>query len=103
MIDEKCFSTALLEGAKEVFETMWKDGGDADSIIEQQGLKQITDSSAIEAIIDEVIANNPQQVEQFKSGKDKVFGFFVGQVMKQTKGKANPQQVNTLLKQKLGN
>ena len=87
--------------AKEVFEAMWQGEGDADAVIEVRGLKQITDSSAIEPIIDEIIANNPGQVEQYRSGKDKLFGFFVGQVMKVTQGKANPQQVNDLLKQKL--
>jgi aspartyl-tRNA(Asn)/glutamyl-tRNA(Gln) amidotransferase subunit B len=87
--------------AKEVFDAMWNREGDADTVIEARGLKQITDSSAIEPIIDDIIANNPGQVEQYRSGKDKLFGFFVGQVMKATQGKANPQQVNELLKQKL--
>jgi aspartyl-tRNA(Asn)/glutamyl-tRNA(Gln) amidotransferase subunit B len=87
--------------AKEVFEAMWAGEGDADTIIDKKGLKQITDSSAIEPIIDEVMANNPTQLEQYRAGKDKLFGFFVGQVMKETKGKANPQQVNELLKKKL--
>lgn len=87
--------------AKKVFETMWQDGADADTIIEKQGLKQVTDTSLIEKVIDEIIENNPKQVEQYKSGKDKVFGFFVGAVMKATQGKANPKQVNDLLKKKL--
>jgi len=87
--------------AKEVFDAMWQGEGDTDSIIEKRGLKQITDTGAIEKIIDDIIANNPGQVEQYRSGKDKVFGFFVGQVMKASKGKANPQQVNQLLKDKL--
>ena len=87
--------------AKEVFEAMWNGEGDADTIIESKGLKQITDSSAIEPIIDEIISNSPGQVEQYRAGKDKLFGFFVGQVMKATQGKANPQQVNDLLKKKL--
>ena len=87
--------------AKQVFEAMWAGEGDADKIIEAKGLKQITDSSAIEAIIDEIIASNPGQVEQYRSGKDKLFGFFVGQAMKATKGKANPAQVNEILKRKL--
>jgi len=87
--------------AKQVFESMWVTGDEADAIIEQQGLKQVTDSSAIEAMIDEVIAGNPQQVEQYLSGKDKVFGFFVGQVMQASKGKANPGEVNRILKNKL--
>ncbi|MCL4165060.1 UNVERIFIED_CONTAM: hypothetical protein GTU68_019291 [Idotea baltica] len=92
--------------AKQVFEALWNgEGGDdasaADKVIESKGLKQITDSGAIESIIDEIIANNPDQVEQFRSGKDKVFGFFVGQVMKASQGKANPAQVNQMLKDKL--
>ena len=87
--------------AKEVFETMWSEGQSADEIIEARGLKQITDSSAIEKAIDEVIAANPRQLADYLSGKDKLFGFFVGQVMKITAGKANPAQVNDLLKQKL--
>ncbi len=87
--------------AKQVFEALWQSDQTADQIIDQQGLKQITDSGAIEAIIDEVIANNAGQVEQYLSGKDKVFGFFVGQVMKLTQGKANPGEVNAMLKAKL--
>jgi aspartyl-tRNA(Asn)/glutamyl-tRNA(Gln) amidotransferase subunit B len=87
--------------AKTVFEHMWDSKENADTIIEQQGLKQVTDSSAIEAIVDAVITNNPNQLEQYRSGKDKLFGFFVGQVMKESKGKANPAQVNDLLKKKL--
>ncbi len=87
--------------AKEVFEAMWNGGGDADAVIEARGLKQITDTSTIEVAIDAVIAANPQQVEQLKAGKDKLIGFFVGQVMKATQGKANPQQLNALLKKKL--
>ncbi len=87
--------------AKDVFDAMWQGEGDADAIIESKGLKQITDSGAIEALVDEVIANNPAQVEQFKAGKGKVLGFFVGQIMKATQGKANPAQVNELLRKKL--
>ncbi len=87
--------------AKDVFEAMWAGEGDADAIIDKKGLKQITDTGAIEAIIDEVINNNPGQVAEFKAGKDKLIGFFVGQVMKASKGKANPGQVNQLLQQKL--
>ena len=87
--------------AKDVFEAMWAGEGDADAIIDKKGLKQITDTDAIEAIIDEVINNNPAQVAEFQSGKDKLIGFFVGQVMKASKGKANPAQVNQLLQQKL--
>jgi aspartyl-tRNA(Asn)/glutamyl-tRNA(Gln) amidotransferase subunit B len=88
--------------AKEVFESMWADGKSADDIIEAKGLKQITDSSAIEGVIDQVMAANPKQLADYRAGKDKLFGFFVGQVMKATGGKANPAQLNELLKTKLG-
>jgi aspartyl-tRNA(Asn)/glutamyl-tRNA(Gln) amidotransferase subunit B len=88
--------------AKEVFETMWLEQMPADAIIEARGLKQITDSGAIEGVIDAVIAANPKQLADYRSGKDKLFGFFVGQVMKATGGKANPAQLNELLKAKLG-
>jgi aspartyl-tRNA(Asn)/glutamyl-tRNA(Gln) amidotransferase subunit B len=87
--------------AKQVFEAMWQSEAEADEIIEKQGLKQITDTGAIEAIIDKIIADNRGQVEQYRSGKDKVFGFFVGQVMKAMQGKANPEEVNRMLKDKL--
>ncbi|MDH5483721.1 MAG: Asp-tRNA(Asn)/Glu-tRNA(Gln) amidotransferase subunit GatB [Gammaproteobacteria bacterium] len=87
--------------AKEVFDAMWKGEGDADSVIENKGLKQITDDSAIETMIDEIIANSPNQLEQYRAGKDKLFGYFVGQVMKVSQGKANPAQVNDILKKKL--
>lgn len=87
--------------AKEVFESMWAREGSADEIIEARGLKQITDTGAIDVIIDEVIAANPSQLEQYRSGKDKLFGFFVGQVMKKTQGKANPAQVNERLRARL--
>jgi len=89
--------------AKEVFEAMWAGDGDADTVIDKKGLKQITDTGAIEALVDEVIANNPSQAEEFKAGKEQLMGFFVGQIMKASKGKANPGQVNQLLKQKLSN
>jgi aspartyl-tRNA(Asn)/glutamyl-tRNA(Gln) amidotransferase subunit B len=88
--------------AKEVFEAMWSEGKAADVIIEAKGLRQITDSSAIEGVIDAVIAANPKQLADYRSGKDKLFGFFVGQAMKATGGKANPAQLNELLKKKLG-
>ena len=87
--------------AKDVFNSMWAGEGDADTVIDKKGLKQITDDSAIEAIIDGVIANSPNQLEQYRSGKDKLFGYFVGQVMKESQGKANPAQVNKILKDKL--
>lgn len=87
--------------AKQVFEEMWQSTATADEIIAAKGLKQITDAGAIEAIIDKIIADNPGQVEQYRSGKDKVFAFFVGQVMKEMQGKANPAEVNKMLKTKL--
>ena len=83
--------------AKDIFVVMWAGEGDADAIIESKGLKQITDTGVIEAMIAEVIENNPGQVEQFRAGKEKLMGFFVGQVMKASKGKANPGQVNQIL------
>ena len=87
--------------AKEVFDAMWSGEGDADAIIEARGLKQITDTGAIDAIVDAVIAANPGQVAEYRAGKDKLIGYFVGQVMKETSGKANPGQVNQALKRKL--
>jgi aspartyl-tRNA(Asn)/glutamyl-tRNA(Gln) amidotransferase subunit B len=87
--------------AKQVFEPMYAEGADPDTVIEREGLKQITDTSAIEATVDEVIAENEEQVQQYLDGKDKVLGYFVGQVMKKTGGKANPQQVNQVVKDKL--
>ena len=87
--------------AKDVFEAMWSSGEGADAIIEAQGLKQITDPQAIEGVIDAIMAANPKQLADYRSGKDKLFGFFVGQVMKATAGKANPTQLNELLKAKL--
>jgi aspartyl-tRNA(Asn)/glutamyl-tRNA(Gln) amidotransferase subunit B len=87
--------------AKEVFEAMWSGEGDADAVIAARGLQQIKDTGSVEAVIHEVIAANPQQLEQYRSGKDKLFGFFVGQVMKATGGKANPALVNELLKKLL--
>ncbi|MGB4947928.1 MAG: Asp-tRNA(Asn)/Glu-tRNA(Gln) amidotransferase subunit GatB [Candidatus Competibacter denitrificans] len=87
--------------AKDVFEALWAGEGETDAIIEKRGLKQITDNSAIEKVIDDVIAANPEQLAQYRAGKDKLFAFFVGQVMKASKGKANPQQVNDLLAEKL--
>jgi aspartyl-tRNA(Asn)/glutamyl-tRNA(Gln) amidotransferase subunit B len=86
---------------KQVFDLMWESGKDADTIIEEQGLKQVTDSGALEAMVDEVIAANPAQAQEFKEGKDKLLGFFVGQVMKASRGKANPGMVNELLRKKL--
>ncbi len=87
--------------AKEVFAEMYTSGKDAAVIVDEKGLKQVTDTGAIDAIIDKVIEANPDNVEKYKGGKDKLFGFFVGQVMKETGGKANPKIVNDLLKKKL--
>ena len=87
--------------AKDVLDAMWNGEGSADEVIESKGLKQITDTGAIEAFVDEVIANNPSQFEELKGGKDKMMGFFVGQVMKMSKGKANPAQVNELIRSKM--
>jgi aspartyl-tRNA(Asn)/glutamyl-tRNA(Gln) amidotransferase subunit B len=92
--------------AREVFQAIWDerlDGDDAaDRVIEAKGLKQISDTGAIEKIVDEVLAANPKSVEEFRAGKEKAFNALVGQAMKATKGKANPQQVNELLRRKLG-
>jgi len=87
--------------AKEVFEVMWADGSDADTVIEARGLKQITDAGAIGKLIDEIMAANPKQLADYRSGKDKLFGFLVGQAMKASGGKANPALLNELLKTKL--
>ena len=118
-IDESPVSAAMLGGllrrirdntisgkiAKEVFAAMWAGEGDADTIIEARGLRQITDTGALEAIVDEVLASSPQQVENYRAadpGKQpRMLGFFVGQIMKKTAGKANPQQINELLRKKL--
>ena len=87
--------------AKSLFTQLWEQGGEVDQLIEAGGLKQVSDSSELNKIIDAVIAAHPQQLADYRSGKDRLFGFFVGQVMKQSRGKANPQQVNQLLKTKL--
>ena len=87
--------------AKSLFTQLWEQDGDVDQLIEAGGLKQVSDSSELSKIIDAVIAAHPQQLADYRSGKDRLFGFFVGQVMKQSRGKANPQQVNQLLKTKL--
>ncbi len=98
-ITDKTISSSA---AKTVFEAMWNGEGDADTIIEKRGLKQMNDTGALEKIVDDIIANNPQQVEQYRAGKDKLIAFFIGQAMKATRGTANPQQLNELLKKKLG-
>ncbi len=88
--------------AKEVFEAMWETGKRAGTIVEEKGLKQISDTGELEAIVDKVVADNPEQVQQVRDGNQKVMGWFVGQVMKATGGKANPKLVNELLRKKLG-
>jgi aspartyl-tRNA(Asn)/glutamyl-tRNA(Gln) amidotransferase subunit B len=88
--------------AKEIFATMWREGGEVDAIIESKGLKQMNDSGELEEIIDEVLAANPKNVEEFKAGNTKALNGLVGPIMKASKGKANPAQVNELLLKKLG-
>ena len=97
-IDDQTISGKI---GKSIFEEMYESGASPDEIIESQGLKQISDDGAIEEIINTVIQENPGQVEAYLGGKEKLFGFFVGQVMKLTEGKANPQSVNSILKEKL--
>ena len=87
--------------AKEIFEKLWSSDYEVDEIIQGEGLEQVTDDQEIESMIDGVINNNPEQLEQYRSGKDRLFGFFVGQVMKASQGKANPKQVNDILRKKL--
>ena len=87
--------------AKEIFEKMWTTGQEVDSIIEEEGLQQVTDLSEIESMVNKVIDDNPDQLKQYLEGKDRLFGFFVGQVMKESQGKANPAHVNQILKEKL--
>ena len=97
-IDDQTISGKI---AKSIFEEMCTNGSSPDQIIESKGLKQITDNDSIEKVVDEVIGNNSEQVKGYQSGKEKLFGFFVGQVMKKTQGKANPKTVNRILKEKL--
>jgi aspartyl-tRNA(Asn)/glutamyl-tRNA(Gln) amidotransferase subunit B len=94
-------TTISNSGAKEVFRTLWAEGGEADAIIESKGLKQVSDSGAIEALVDEIIAANADKVAEYRSGRDKLFGFFVGLAMKASKGRANPAQLNEVLLKKL--
>ena len=96
-------NTLSTKMARQVFEGIWKGEGSADEIIEKRGLRQISDSSAIEKIVDEVLAANSQRVADYLGGKQKAFNALVGEVMKASKGKANPAQVNEILKQKLAN
>ncbi len=94
-------NTISNNAAKQVFEVLWAGEADVDAIIAVKGLKQESDSGAIEAMIDEVLKANPAMVEEFKAGKEKAFNALVGQAMKASKGKANPAQVNEILKKKL--
>jgi aspartyl-tRNA(Asn)/glutamyl-tRNA(Gln) amidotransferase subunit B len=87
--------------AKKVFEEMWASGKDAETIVKKKGLLQISDEGAIVAVVDAVIAANPQSVADFKAGKDRALGFLVGQIMKQTKGRANPELVNKMLRERI--
>jgi aspartyl-tRNA(Asn)/glutamyl-tRNA(Gln) amidotransferase subunit B len=89
------------KAAKQVFEVMWKLGGTADQIIQREGLRQVSDAGAIEKVVDQVLAANARQVADYRAGKDKAFNSLVGQVMKATQGKANPAQVNEILRKKL--
>ena len=95
-------NTISNNAARQVFEVLWTDGGEVDAIIEAQGLKQMNDTGELEKIIDEVLAANPKNVEEFKAGNAKALNGLVGPIMKASKGKANPAQVNELLKKKLG-
>ncbi|OIR16859.1 aspartyl/glutamyl-tRNA(Asn/Gln) amidotransferase subunit B [mine drainage metagenome] len=101
MLQRIADGTISNSGAKEVFRTMWAEGGTADAIIEAKGLKQVSDAGAIEKIVDEIMAANADKVAEYRSGKDKLFGFFVGLAMKASKGQANPAQLNDILKKKL--
>ncbi len=98
LINEGTISTKI---AKEVFEEMLQSGQDPDSIVENKGLRQVSDESAIEKVVDEVLQSNPDEVRKYVGGKQKLFGFFVGEIMKKTRGKANPKVLNDLLRQKL--
>ncbi len=98
LINEGTISTKI---AKEVFEEMLQSGQDPDSIVENKGLRQVSDESAIEKVVDEVLQSNPDEVRKYVGGKQKLFGFFVGEIMKKTRGKANPKILNDLLRQKL--
>jgi len=101
LLDRLADQTVSGKIAKDVFDAMWAGEGDAEAIIEAKGLRQITDAGAIDAVVDAVIAANPGQAAEYRAGKDKLIGYFVGQVMKETQGKANPAQVNAALKARL--
>jgi aspartyl-tRNA(Asn)/glutamyl-tRNA(Gln) amidotransferase subunit B len=102
LLDRIADNTISGKIGKEVFDALWKGEGSVEQIIEQRGLRQITDSASIEALVEGVLAKNPNQVEQYRSGKTQVLGFLVGQVMQASAGKANPKQVNEILRAKLG-
>ena len=103
MIARIADGTISNNGARQVFEALWNgEGADVDGVIAAKGLKQMSDSGELERILDEVLAANPKSVEEYRAGKDKAFNALVGQAMKASKGKANPAQVNELLKKKLG-
>jgi aspartyl-tRNA(Asn)/glutamyl-tRNA(Gln) amidotransferase subunit B len=89
------------KAGKDVLDYLIENGGEVDSVIEKLGLKQVNDDSAIEKMVDEILSNNQDKVEEYKAGKEKLFGFFVGQVMKASRGSANPAKVNEILKKKL--
>jgi aspartyl-tRNA(Asn)/glutamyl-tRNA(Gln) amidotransferase subunit B len=95
-------NTISNNAAKQVFDALWQGEADVDAVIDAKGLKQMSDAGALEAIVDEVLAANADNIAQYKAGKDKAFNALVGQVMKASKGKANPAQVNSVLKAKLG-
>jgi aspartyl-tRNA(Asn)/glutamyl-tRNA(Gln) amidotransferase subunit B len=101
LVDRIADGTISGKIAKDIFDAMWAGEGDADTIIAAKGLKQISDSGEIEKIVDQVLAANAQQVADFRAGKEKAFNSLVGQVMKASRGKANPQQVNDILRRKL--
>ena len=101
LVDRVADKTLSRRIAKEIFEIMFVNGGEADAIIEERGLEQVSDSGAIEAVVDRIIADNPDKVAEYKGGKDKLIGWFVGQVMKASQGKANPQMANEMLNKKL--
>ena len=98
LINEGTISTKI---AKEVFEEMLQSGHDPDAIVEKKGLRQVSDESAIGEVVEEVLQSNPDEVQKYIGGKEKLFGFFVGEIMKKTRGKANPKILNDLLRQKL--
>ncbi len=101
LVDRVADKTLSRRIAKEVFEIMFESGDEADAIIAARGLEQVSDTGVIEAVVDQVIADNPDKVAEYQGGKDKLMGWFVGQVMKASQGKANPQMANEVLSRKL--